>query len=118
MQTFLQKHFNSSQIKLLAGLRRNKQSMSLQQTLANKSTRYRYSKITRYWPFIQDRIVSQIGIFASSSSYLNSIHQIYDLPLPRLRARPINLRLLDKCRVGILFPQSLVCSSNRRSNQL
>ena len=52
-------------------------------------------------------------IFASSywsSSYWSAIHQIFDLTLPRLRARPCTIRFVDECQVGTLIRQNLVTS--------
>ena len=72
----------------------------------------------RYSAIIRGRIVGQIpvpvqvsieagsgsqsvfySIFDSVSSNSGSIHQIYDLTLPRLRTRPCNIRLNDEYRV-------------------
>ena len=48
------------------------------------------------------------SIFDSVSSNSGSIHQIYDLTLPRLRTRPCNIRLNDKSQVETPLRQNLV----------
>ena len=44
----------------------------------------------------------------SRSSYLSSIHQIYDWTLPRLRARPCAICLVDECQFWTLICKNLL----------
>ena len=56
-------------------------------------------------PHSNKHILTNRNLFGNNSS---SIHQIYDLTLPRLRARPCTICLINECWVGTLIRRNLL----------